>query len=168
MSVQRLAAALVTRCHGLQQGHIGGICQAITAAGIDPAVWSARAITDALNTDMAAHGWSWPDRVERPGAFLASRLRRLDWQPNGPQKSGGYEVTGPEEAHVAVLEPNIPLTPLQRERIAAAKADIRATIAAAQTRRSIAARDTSGVCFVGARTQDQVHTAADQRGDGRE
>lgn len=73
LSVQRLAAELVAGCHGLHRGHIGGICEAITAAGIDPAVWSARGITDALNTDMKTRGWSWPDRIERPGAFLASR-----------------------------------------------------------------------------------------------
>lgn len=143
LSVQRLAAALVARCHGLHRGHIGGICDAITAAGIDPTVWSARAITDALNTDMKTHGWSWPDRIERPGAFLASRLQRLDWQPNEPQKSGGYAATSREEEPAAVLEPSIPLTPQQRQRIAAAKADIRATIVAAQTRRSTAAQDSS-------------------------
>nr|MCH9728448.1 rep protein [Actinomycetes bacterium] len=89
LPVQRLAAELVARCHGLHRGHIGAVCDAITAAGIDPQLWPARAITDALNADMAAHGRSWPDRIERPGAFLASRLRRIDWRPAGPPNNGG-------------------------------------------------------------------------------
>ncbi len=90
LPIQRLAAQLVARSHGLHHGHIGAICDAITAAGIDPELWSARSITDALNTDMAARGWSWPDHIHRPAAFLASRLRRLAWQrPCGPPNNGG-------------------------------------------------------------------------------
>ncbi len=121
LPVQRLAAELVDRSHGLAQTHIGAICDAITAAGIDPAVWSARAITDALDTDMRARGWSWPDRIERPGAFLASRLRRLDWAP----KSGGTAAAS-LEGKAAV--PAVPLTTAQRARIAAARAEIRAVL----------------------------------------
>ena len=92
LRMQRLAAELINACHGLSHGHAGAICDAISAAGIDPQVWTARQITTALNADMAAIGWTWPDRVERPGAFLASRLRRLDWRPFGPppNNDGGY------------------------------------------------------------------------------
>lgn len=86
---KRLAAELVARSHGLHRGHIGAVCDAIIAAGINPELWSARAVTDALNADMAAHDRSWPDRIERPGAFLASRLRRIEWRPAGPPKNGG-------------------------------------------------------------------------------
>jgi len=64
-------------CRGLRQGHIGTICDAITAAGIDPAVWSAKDIQDVLETDMRRTGRSWPDQITNPGGFLASRLRRL-------------------------------------------------------------------------------------------
>lgn len=84
LALQRLAAELVTPagrrdplCRGLDQGHIGAICDAISSAGIDPAVWSARAVTEALNRDMRARGWSWPNEITSPGAFLASRLRLL-------------------------------------------------------------------------------------------
>ncbi len=115
LQTQRLAAQLVARSHGLHRGHIGAICDAITAAGIDPAVWSARAIADALNADMKARGWSWPDHIERPGAFLASRLRRIEWRPEGPPKNGGYAAgpdttAAPQRSH----EPSPPETSQQR------------------------------------------------------
>ncbi|MBU8834347.1 rep protein [Mycolicibacterium goodii] len=94
LATQRLAAQLVARTHGLGRGHIGGICDALTAAGIDPAVWSARAITDALDTDMRTRGWNWPDHITNPAAFLSSRLRRLSWTtPPTPPKGGGYAAT---------------------------------------------------------------------------
>lgn len=79
LAVQRLAAQLINRCYGLGRGHAGAICDAITAAGIDPGAWTAREITDALNADMRASGWAWPDHIQRPGAFLAHRLKRIDW-----------------------------------------------------------------------------------------
>jgi hypothetical protein len=121
LALQRLAADLVSRTHGLDRGHIGSVCDAITAAGINPETWTARAITDALNADMRARGWSWPDRVERPGAFLAHRLRRLHWRPEGPPKSGGVAAASDQVQ---------PLTAAQRDRIAAAREEIRAVIAA--------------------------------------
>jgi hypothetical protein len=37
---------------------------------------------------MRSRGWSWPDRIERPGAFLASRLRALPARPSGADRSG--------------------------------------------------------------------------------
>jgi hypothetical protein len=135
LAVQRLAAGLVTRCHGLGRGHIGAICDALTTAGIDPAVWSAKAITDALNTDMRLTGWSWPDHIDRPGAFLASRLRRLTWRPDGPPKSGGCAAARPEERpagsadRVGSGEHSPQLTAAQQARIAAARAEIRAVLA---------------------------------------
>lgn len=90
LAVQRLADELVGNrygrsglCHGLGRGHIGNICDALMAAGIDPDLWSAKALADALNANMRAKGWSWPDRIERPGAFLASALRALPGRPAG-------------------------------------------------------------------------------------
>jgi hypothetical protein len=142
LAVQRLAGGLVTRCHGLGRGHIGAICDALNTAGVDPAVWSAKAITDALNTDMGITGWSWPDHIDRPAAFLTSRLRRLTGRPSGPPKSGGCAAACPEEKpatragsagggqHPPALtaaQP-APLTPAQQARIAAARAEIRAVL----------------------------------------
>jgi len=84
VALQRLADALAGNeygrrglCRGLRQGHIGAICDAITAAGIDPAVWSAKDIQDVLEADMRQTGGTWPDQITNPGGFLASRLRKL-------------------------------------------------------------------------------------------
>jgi hypothetical protein len=122
---QRLAAALVARTHGLNRAHIGTICDALTAAGIDPTVWTARAITDALNADMRARGWTWPDHITNPGAFLSSRLRRLSWAPpETPTKAGGYAADSLDHTPRPV-----PLTAASRARIAAAQQQIRHILA---------------------------------------
>lgn len=132
LALQRLAAEVISRCHGLGHAHNGGICDALTAAGIDPQVWTARQITAALNADMATRGWSWPDRIERPGAFLASRLRRLDWRLCGPptNSDGGYAAgtdksTRPATPMPVRCAPPIPATDAHR---ADAMATIRATL----------------------------------------
>ena len=139
LAVQRLAAELVARSHGLHRGHIGAVCDAITAAGVDAHTWPVRAIIDALNADMRARGWSWPDRIERPAAFLASRLRRLQWRPEGPPKSGGQAAARTEGAARADTDGRQPSPPppvlnaAQRAPIAAAKATARQQLAAALT-----------------------------------
>ncbi|WP_096867584.1 rep protein [Mycolicibacter icosiumassiliensis] len=94
LALQRLAAGLIAGCHGLGHGHAGAICDVLSAAGIDPTVWSARQITTALNTDMAATGFTWPDRISCPAAFLASRLKRIDWTP--PAGNDGGYAAGPD------------------------------------------------------------------------
>lgn len=127
LGVQRLAGQLLTRCHGLDRVHVGAICDALTAAGIDPSVWSAHAITDALNTDMAATGWLWPDHIARPAAFLASRLRRLVWRPAGPLKRPEENPAG-SGSRVGGGEHPPTLSAAQQARIAAARAEIRAVL----------------------------------------
>ena len=77
LALQQLASRLANCCHGLRSGHIGAICDAIAAAGIDPAVWSAADIKQALEADMRRTGGTWPDQITNPGGFLASRLRKL-------------------------------------------------------------------------------------------
>ena len=88
LHVQKLADELVGNeygrrglCGGLTRGHIGHICDALTRSGLDLDAWTAQQITAALNADMRQRGWSWPNRIDRPGAFLASRLRRLPQRP---------------------------------------------------------------------------------------
>lgn len=118
LALQRLAAGLVTpgrpdergRVHsgrraalviGLDRGHVGAICDAITSAGLDAEAWTPKLLASALETDMNARGWSWPDRIERPGAFLASRLRRLPARPDPTAPvHGGGTAAGPERAGV--------------------------------------------------------------------
>ena len=77
LQLQRLAGELVRRSHGLHRGHIGSVCDAIRGSGIDPTAVTAAQIASALDADMHESGWRWPDRIERPGAFLAYRLSRV-------------------------------------------------------------------------------------------
>lgn len=107
MALQRLAGQLVTASHGLDHGHIGGICDAITSAEIDPHAWTARQLCDALNADMRARGTCWPDHIENPAAFLATRLRRLPARPDavtdlaarrGASSLPRQETTAPQPA----------------------------------------------------------------------
>lgn len=147
LAVQRLADELVGNaygrrplCHGLGRGHIGAVCDAITSAGIEPAVWTARDVRAALDADMRATGWSWPDRVERPAAFLAARLRRLPARPGTTSLVDGGTAAGLEQDRRATpVEPSaspVEFTAPQRARIAAAKAYAHQTIADARQRRA--------------------------------
>lgn len=140
LQLQRLAGQLAARCHGLPAmtergepiggGHVGAICDALASAGIDPSVWSAQAIKDALEADMRARGWSWPDTIDKPGGFLASRLRRLDWRPPERPKGGGYAATRLDKSRAAEGV-SVPATTAQRT---AHLAEIRAALAAARLR----------------------------------
>ena len=121
LAIQQLAAGLVAITCGLDRAHIGTICDALTAAGVDPAVWSAHAVNDKLNADMRARGWTWPDHIANPGAFLHSRLRRLSWSPPEPQtKAGGCAAASIDQTPTPVA-----LTAAARTRIAAAQQEIR-------------------------------------------
>lgn len=82
LGVQRLAAGLVARCHGLHHAHIGAICDVLAAADVDPSVCTATQITAALEADMRTTGWRWPDHIDNPAAFLAHRLARLHLPTN--------------------------------------------------------------------------------------
>lgn len=124
LAIQRLAAGLVAITCGLDRAHIGTICDALTAAGIDPDVWSAHAVNDKLNTDMRVRGLTWPDHIANPGAFLASRLRRLSWtSPKAPhdtsKKAGGCAAASSDQTPTPVV-----LTAASRTRIAAAREEI--------------------------------------------
>ena len=118
--------------HGLDRAHIGAICDALTGAGIDPAVWSARAINDVLNADMRARGTTWPDHIANPGAFLASRLRRLSWAPpeTTPKNAGGCAAAGIDQTPRPVV-----LTDAARARITAAREEIRRVLTERAQRR---------------------------------
>jgi len=101
LQLQRLAGELVRRSHGLHRGHIGSVCDAIRGAGIDPTAITAAQIASALNADMRESGWRWPDRIERPGAFLAYRLGRVSGRLEALTQAstgGGFAATGSQEA----------------------------------------------------------------------
>ena len=157
LAVQRLAAGLVTPAAGhgldnnrqrtalivgLDRGHLGAICDAITAAGIDPTAWTPKALTAALNADMKTRGWSWPDRIERPGAFLASRLRRLPARPDptSPVYSGlEQDRRAPVEPSASRVAP-VEVTAPERAQTPAGPAYARRVLADHQQRRAAKTR----------------------------
>ncbi|WP_264043946.1 hypothetical protein [Mycolicibacterium hodleri] len=110
---------------GLDRAHIGTICDALTAAGIDPTVWSAHAVNDKLNTDMRARGGTWPDHIANPGAFLHSRLRRLSWTPPPDAPHDTSQNAGGSAARLDPRPTHVVLTDAARARIAAAQQEIR-------------------------------------------
>ena len=117
LAIQRLADQLTGNrygrtplCHGLAHGHIGAICDALITTGIDPTHWTAHQLTDALNTHMRTTGYTWPDHIDRPGAFLASRLRALPDRPPGPTQSSATtphpDTTTPANSQAHQAQPS--------------------------------------------------------------
>lgn len=135
LGVQRLAAGLVARCHGLHHAHIGAICDVLAAADVDPSVCTATQITAALEADMRTTGWRWPDHIDNPAAFLAHRLARLHLPTNPhpaqqPNNDGGSAAAGPDkkQAHPGSEAPPTVMTAEQHARINTARAHIRAIL----------------------------------------
>ncbi|MGB8402613.1 MAG: hypothetical protein WCE30_00905, partial [Mycobacterium sp.] len=81
LHVQLLAADLVDQVRSLRRGHIGRICDALMASGLDLSAWTGKSLQLALDADGKTRGWDWPQRVERPGSFLLTRLRLLPARP---------------------------------------------------------------------------------------
>ncbi len=143
LALQRLADELVGNqydrkplCNGLHRGHIGAICDALVSVGIDPDVWTGTAIKNALDADMRRRGWSWPNRIEKPGAFLASRLRLLGSFAGHPPASA---ATPPQVTAVATATATAssPVHVDKRGSIARqAGADIQRILDAAKRKRS--------------------------------
>lgn len=133
LAVQKLAGQLVARCHGLHRGHIGSVCDAITSAGIDPDQWTAEQLRRALDRDAEQTHWSWPDRIDRPGAFLAGRLRRLTAAGVTP-----IAPVMPAQAPHCGVEPAPAHRPAQRSTIAAAQETLRTHLACHRDRLPVA------------------------------
>ncbi|MFI8977080.1 hypothetical protein ACIGO9_29655 [Nocardia asteroides] len=110
LALQQLAAALVSRCQGMDRGqwlpatpgtyvrlpgwHIGQVCDVLVEAGIDPQRWSARAITDRLDRRTREQASSWPNRLTRPVAFLRHQLLSLDWSAPHPPRAPRAAAVG--------------------------------------------------------------------------
>ncbi|MBU8820465.1 hypothetical protein KL864_31820 [Mycolicibacterium goodii] len=65
LHIQKLAAAVVAGSHGLDRGHIGQICDALTESGLDLTAWTGKQLLTALNTDMKTRGCVVPPRSWR-------------------------------------------------------------------------------------------------------
>ena len=127
LAVQRLAAQLAARAHGLDRPglHIGQLCNAIVSARIDAEQWTVQGLQAALDADMRASGTFWPDRINNPAAFLATRLRRLPSVP--PSQPSSVVLSPAQRFRPPPPAPHQPVVPpeAQQQRIAQAKAEIR-------------------------------------------
>ena len=89
LHVQLLAADLVREAPlSFGHAHIGHICDALMASGLDLSAWTGKSLKQALDADTKARGWNSPKRVERPGAFLLSRLQLLPTRPAVTEPGG--------------------------------------------------------------------------------
>lgn len=129
LAVQKLAGQLVALGIGLHRGHIGSVCDAITASGVDPGQWTAEQLQRALDRDGQLAHWSWPDRIDRPGAFLVGRLRRLT--------AAGVTPTAlvvPKVAPHRAVEPVVVHPPAQQSTINQAQTTLREHLAGSRER----------------------------------
>ncbi|MDV6284605.1 Rep protein [Rhodococcus jostii] len=132
LHLQRAAATLIAHSPVLAHGHIGTICDTITAAGIDTTRWTGHDIAQTLDRDTRERGWTWPtaDRISSPIALLRWRLTHIDWTgPSPSQHRTAADARRRREQHArrtAIHHRNaMQATPEQRQ---AALAQIRRTL----------------------------------------
>lgn len=144
IALQRLAAQLAARTQGIDRRsrHIGGVCDAIATSGIDIEAWTAGQLKAALEADMRATGWNWPDQITNPAGFLVSRLRRLPTRPPEQLSSDMVQIpsaVGAARAQSSDAQPTStrvqPLTDQQHARIAQAQQQCRRALEASRCRR---------------------------------
>lgn len=110
VELQRLAAELVARTHGLDHGHliehehIGALCDVLTRAGIDPQRWTALDIKAMLDADAQRRGWIWPAVIEKPAAFLRQRLRGLSFTGPSPSERAAEQRAAARQRQAAAEE----------------------------------------------------------------
>jgi len=83
--LQRAAAELIAHAPALTPAsHIGMICHTLQQSGIDTTRWTGRDIAHQLTTDTQQRGWTWPNHIPQPTAFLRWRLTHIDWAATTP------------------------------------------------------------------------------------
>jgi len=131
LHVQLLAADLVAHVRSLRHTHIGHICDALTASDLELDAWTGKSLQEALDADMKTRGWDWPERVERPGAFLLARLRLLPARPAKVQP-GGLRAALQRRRHPVAHEPAGQTRQAEEARVARWNADVVAVTTPAQ------------------------------------
>src|SRR5699024_6198217 len=75
LAVQRLVAELVVRTPALDRvRHIGALCRVVERVGIDTDRWTGLDLVEIINTDTKRRGWTFPDHLDDPAAWLHWRL----------------------------------------------------------------------------------------------
>jgi len=128
LHTQRIAGWLASTGIGMEartgRHVVGQLCAALEGSHLQLDAWSGPTLIQALNADMTKRGLNWPDRLDQPGAFLATRLRHLPARPE-------LDTTPAPPAIAADPRRRVTLTEVGR----AAKDHVRACIAAARRRR---------------------------------
>ncbi|EHB48872.1 hypothetical protein MycrhDRAFT_5713 [Mycolicibacterium rhodesiae JS60] len=100
LHTQRLAAWLASTAVGLSarpgQHIVGQICDALTSSHLNLDAWTGTQLVQALNDDMRVNRLTWPDHIDRPGPFLATRLRRLPAEPAHARRATTSPPAEPE------------------------------------------------------------------------
>lgn len=109
LHTQRLAGWLASSAIGLSprsgQHVVGQLSDALDASHLDLQAWTGPALVDALNQDMRQRRLTWPDRIARPGPFLAHRLRYLPTRPVTPPVRVASAASTQQPARPAVGGP---------------------------------------------------------------
>ncbi|PKZ63579.1 hypothetical protein CYJ73_21185 [Gordonia terrae] len=79
--------------------HLGQICDALIAAGIDPSVWTAGAVVARLNDHGRIANMSWPDTIHNPAGYLRCRLEPIDWTTPNPAPAPAQTTTTAPDGH---------------------------------------------------------------------
>jgi hypothetical protein len=112
LHTQRLAAWLASTSVGLStrpgQHVVGQICDALTSSHLHLDAWTGTRLVQALNDDMRANRLTWPDHIDRPGPFLAARLRRLPPEPPHPQRAARSPNAEPQPVSPSRPKPASP------------------------------------------------------------
>jgi hypothetical protein len=116
LHTQRLAAWLASTAVGLSarpgQHVVGQICDALTSSHLSLDAWTGPQLVQALNDDMRVNRLTWPDHIDRPGPFLATRLRRLPVEPAAHPRRA---TTSPTAEPQAVRPGRWPASPARIE-----------------------------------------------------
>jgi hypothetical protein len=148
LPVQRLAGHLARRLPWLARGHIGSLCATLTGLGLDDDGWSANDVMNLLDQRNAENGlYALPPASQRnPLALFAHQARTALADVAEPPKRRRARETAEREAARARARIEHQAAedrwqaqrddPAAQARIAAAKADIRATLEQARRRRA--------------------------------
>lgn len=87
LPVQRLVAEMVARTPALERvKHLGSLCRVVEQSGLDTTRWTGRDLVEAINADTKRRGWTFPDRLDNPAAWLRWRLANLDLTSPSPSE----------------------------------------------------------------------------------
>jgi len=87
LPIQRLVAELVAKTPALERvRHLGALCRVIEQSDLDTTRWTGRDLVEAINADTKRRGWTFPDQLDNPAAWLRWRLATLDLAGPSPSE----------------------------------------------------------------------------------